>query len=681
MSAAGASELSATLRSNTVTIDDSAKTITSISYIPGSLQISSGQPSRVPPSVSVKNNVWKITLEAGRHKTAAVATAFNAVCGGKPKEYAPSGGGGGTPDELNFFFGVTIKFVNGGSATIYLGQGSYGLIFPTNNWWIGGSPIFSLDKPRLEYQAGNRIYTDKITGDHETFKLQQIDVRPVSPIQYVFVLMLENHSFDNMLALSGIRGINAATSANKNSYNGVTYPFGPGAPGSMPTDPGHEFPDVLQQLTGTTKLPLTNGYPAIDNSGFATNYATSASEKTGLPTKDEIGDIMLGFQTEQQLSAMYDLAANFAVCDRWFSSLPGPTWPNRFFLHGASSNGLDRSPTTFEIGEWEAPDGFGFTYPHGSIFDRMNQTGVTWRLYNDRNGPLEGAIAQVSSLHGIEIWDVHDVKDFEKDVQSASYPYQYTFIEPNYGDVASDTYENGTSQHPKDGVGGGEGLITAIYEAIRNSPLWGQSLFIITYDEHGGFYDHYAPPPAIPPGDGGTKYSKYGFKFTQYGVRVPAVVVSPYIEAGVDHTVYDHTSVLATLEFLFGMTPLTNRDGSANSLHHRFLQTARTDAPERLRRPTAVPPSRAPLSAAEKAAKDLELIPEGGTLIGMLGVLLKADSKLSGSAAARARFAAVKTRGDARAYMREVMAKVEVMRAKLRAEAGGATPSAMPPLG
>ncbi|HEX4632128.1 MAG TPA: alkaline phosphatase family protein [Chthoniobacterales bacterium] len=657
---------SVTLHSNTVSIDDKAsKTIKLITYVDGSLQISSGQPSKVPPSIKSNNNVWEITLEAGRHKTSAVADAYNSLCGGNGKEYAPSGGGGGTPKELNFFFGVVLHFQNGGSATIYLGQGSYGIIV-TNNWWIGGGPIFSADKPRLEYQSGSQIFTNTLSGDHKTFKLQQTDVRPVSPIQNVFVLMLENHSFDNMLALSGISGIKRATPGNCNSYTDKagqkhTCCFGPNAPGSMPTDPGHEFPDVLYQLT-QTKLPLPkNSYPAINNGGFAENYATSDSEKTGLPTENEVCDIMLGFTTAQQLPALYQLAANFAVCDQWFSSLPGPTWPNRFFLHGASSNGLDHSPTSFEMAEWESVD--GFRYPHGSIFDRMKSKGITWRLYHDKNGPFEGSISQVSSIHNIELWDVHPVTDFEKDVQSASYPYQYTFIEPNYGDVASGTYEGGTSQHPMDGVGGGEGLITAVYEAIRNSPIWKQSLLIITYDEHGGFYDHYPPGSVTPPGDGGTKYNKYAFNFAEYGVRVPAVVVSPYIKPGVDPTVYDHSSVLATLEYLFGLGSLTNRDANAKNLIHLISDTMREDTPTKLEGSAEVPASRAPLSAAEKAVLDLQAVPDGSTLVGMMGVLLKADSKISGSAAARARFDAVRTRGEARAYMRQVMTKVEAVRA------------------
>jgi phospholipase C len=490
-----------------------------------------------------------------------------------------------------------------------------------------------------------------------------------SPIKNVFVLMLENHSFDNMLALSGINGIDAATVANNNVYSRpgeipTIFPFGPGAPSSLHHDPGHEFLDVLEQLGGvnatypTVNPPPPPRYPPIDNSGFVANYATSDREQTGLPKYP--GKIMLGFETAQQLPATYQLAKNFMVCDHWFSSLPGPTWPNRFFLHGASSHGLDHSPLTSDILEWETID--GFRYNHGSIFDRMNELGVTWRLYHDKNGPLEGAISQVSSIHHIELWDVHPVTEFESAVQSASYPYQYTFIEPNYGDVAGGTYENGTSQHPMDGVAGGEKLIARVYNAIRKSPIWNQSLFIITYDEHGGFYDHVAPPRAVAPRDGRLKYSQHGFDFKQYGVRVPAIIISPYINAGVDQTQYDHSSVLATLESLFGMKPLTHRDKSAASLLPLIGNILRDDTPAKITL-GPMPPSIAPLSAAEKAAKELEPIPEGSTLTGMLGVLYKADSKIEGRHKAKKNFAQLKTRGDARAYMHEVMAKVEAVRA------------------
>ena len=146
-------------------------------------------------------------------------------------------------------------------------------------------------------------------------------------------------------------------------------------------------------------------------------------------------------------------------------------------------------------------------------------------------------------------------------------------------------------------------------------------------------------------------------------MRVPAIIISPYVNAGVDHTIYDHSSVLATIEGLFGMEPLTHRDAKAANLIGLITNNFRNDTPAQLVLPVAPSPSRSPLSAAEKAAKELEPIPEGSTLTGMLGVLHKAHSKMEGSAAARARFALLNTRGDARAYIHEVMAKVEIVRA------------------
>lgn len=367
-------------------------------------------------------------------------------------------------------------------------------------------------------------------------------------VSHVFVLMLENHSFDNMFALSGIPGIIAATPANANSYNGVTYNVQGNAPPSMPTDPGHEFPDVVEQLCGPGAIyqPGTI-YPPINNSGFAANYATTTTEGP-VPPASAIGDIMQCFNTPTQLPVLYQLATEFALCDQWFSSLPGPTWPNRFFVHGASSAGLDHSPSTPQMGGWEVP-GFGFVYPHGSIYDLLTTHNCNYRLYNDNNDQFSddpvptpslnpGAIAQVSSLKGITALDVNSFSHFASDLQGP-YPYQYTFIEPHYGDVAFGTYTGGSSQHPMDDVYGGEGLIKATYEAIRNSPLWNSSVLIITYDEHGGYYDSFAPGQAVAPADSPPAgLNQYGFTFQQYGVRVPAVVVSPLIPQNlpVDHT-------------------------------------------------------------------------------------------------------------------------------------------------
>jgi phospholipase C len=276
---------------------------------------------------------------------------------------------------------------------------------------------------------------------------------------------------------------------------------------------------------------------------------------------------------------LYRLATTFVLCDGWHASLPGPTWPNRYFVHGASSAGLDHSPTSAEMAAWESVDGFG--YPNGSIFDALGKG--HYRLYQDDAGDLSGRIPQVASLKGISFFDVDDLSHLEADL-AAGYTARYTFIEPSYGDVAHETYENGSSQHPMDSLAAGDRLAARVYNAIRNSPLWQSSMLVILYDEHGGFYDSVRPAGAIAPNDGAAStLNANGFLFDVYGVRVPAIVVSPWVAQGqIDHTVYDHSSIPATIERLFGLAPLTARDGAARNLLPLLTETCRGDCPERI---------------------------------------------------------------------------------------------------
>jgi phospholipase C len=505
---------------------------------------------------------------------------------------------------------------------------------------------------------------------------------PYAVVDNVFVLMLENHSFDNIFALSGIPGITAATASDSNSYNGAPYYVGAPAPSSMPTDPGHEFADTVEQLCGqgAVHTPWQPYNQPITNSGFVANYATTTSEITSgnpsLPTASEFGAVMLCFDTPVQLPVIYQLATTFALCDRWHASIPGPTWPNRFFVHGASSAGWADSPGGLQIGKWIAPLGGGFTYPSGaSIFYKVADNGQQWRIYADDNGPVAGSVPQVAALKGV-VWkyNTQSFSSFVSDVQNP-YPYAYTFIEPNYGDVTNGTYENGSSQHPMDSMTGGEGLIKATYEAIRNSPLWDRSLLIITYDEHGGFYDSVAPGAATPPNDGSPQDASInagGFLFDLYGVRVPAVIVSPLIPAGVvDHTLYDHASVSATLQGLFGLTPMTQRDTGANTvLPLLSLSSPRTDCPTVLNNPASAP---APRAAVATPSPDTPL-PETGNVQGFLQILAKTDMQLTRgdpaeSAAIQARVDAINTAGEAEAYAKEVSAKASLAGASRKAPA------------
>ncbi len=484
-------------------------------------------------------------------------------------------------------------------------------------------------------------------------------------INNVFVLTLENRSLDHMLGFSGITGTDAVTGqqtalkglsgVESNSYRGQTYQVTKSADATMPVDPGHEFLDVLEQLCGTNAADPAGGtYPEINNSGFVSDYAISHTSDEG-DAPGNFGEIMKCFSAEQ-LPVLNKLARSFAVCDGWCASIPGPTWPNRLFACGPSSGGLDHSPTTAEIITWETVDGFEF--PNGSIFDALRKKSQPgWRIFSGDNFPLAAA------LKNITLSDVAHFDQFAAAVASANYPWLYTWIEPNYGDMANGTYEGGNSQHPLDGVTQGEALIKATYEAIRNSPHWDSSLLIVTWDEHGGFYDHVAPPSAVPPGDTapGSKCNQYGFTFGQYGVRVPAVVVSPRIPAGViDHRPYDHSSIPATVEAAFGLKPLTKRDAAANHvLPLLSLLAPRADAPPSLPDPVSL--AGIPLVARQVPSPGATV--DSGNLPRLVHVAMRYDLALSPPSnrhAILARAQSIQTRGQAAQYITEVQDKVRI---------------------
>jgi phospholipase C len=373
---------------------------------------------------------------------------------------------------------------------------------------------------------------------------------------------------------------------------------------------------------------------------------------------------MAACDSAQQVPALYALAKEFAVCDSWFSSMPGPTWPNRFFAMGASSGGLDSSPSNGTMAGWQLD---GFRFPHGSIFDVLRYTGHPYRLYSDKSNefaahpnPVGGMFPIVSFLHGIHHSEIAGFDSFAADLKS-SYPHRYTWIEPNYGDVLSGSYAGGSSQHPMDSLAAGDAMIAATYTAIRNSPLWETSLLIIAYDEHGGFYDHVAPPPApSPDDDSGSGLNQHGFNFRQLGVRVPAVVVSPLIASNtIDHTVYDHTSILKTVENIVGVGSLTERDKAANDVQHLLsLPTARTDCPE------TVVANTHDLVQPTVESDDHLSIPDTGNPEGMLLTALKTELSLipEGDLPARdlalARFDQLETRGEARDYLEEIASRI-----------------------
>lgn len=450
--------------------------------------------------------------------------------------------------------------------------------------WLVRTFCWILDRIRC-------FFTELVSDIIGLFRRVERDTRR---IEHVFVLMLENRSYDHMLGFAGLRGTDPSTGApliadgadpsahtNTDPADGQVVPVFTPAPfkieGTMHEDPGHEFDHVVKQLAGANASydPML-GYPAPDMSGFISTHR----ERGSVDPKS----VMACFEPEQ-LPVLTALAREFAVCDRWFSSMPGPTWPNRFFAAAASSAGLDDSPETLELVINTALDGYRFW--NGTIYDLLDRKCLPWKIYHGDELPVSFALAGMTVNRIADRFD--DMDDFAADVASRDYDAVFTFIEPHYGNILPGTPEDytcGTSQHPLDDVTRGERLIKEVYEAIRHSPHWETSMLIVTWDEHGGFYDHVPPAATVAPGDpmGDPDNNTHGFDFTQLGARVPAVVVSPLIDQGmIDRTEYEHSSIPATVERLFGLPPMTNRDAQANDVIHLLSrETPRPDAPTSL---------------------------------------------------------------------------------------------------
>lgn len=361
-------------------------------------------------------------------------------------------------------------------------------------------------------------------------------------INHFVVLMLENRSFDNLLGnlyhgRSDFDGL-VGTETNPDGKGGAARVWSApaGARDSwLPTpDPAELFAEIDEQLYGAGATGGTN--PSM--SGFVTSYLKQGGNGA---------DIMHCF-TPDQVPAMSALARNFAVCDHWYAAAPCQTWPNRFFVHTATAGGYENN----------SPVRFPYTMPTiFSALDRKVPNG--WEIYFHD-------FPQALTLS--DLWFHLDhfrpFSDFLEDSRNGHLP-SYAFIEPRY--FADADWPN--DMHPPHNITYGDQLVAEVYEAIRNSPCWESTLLLVIFDEHGGCYDHVPPPAAIPPSD---PIPGQTFAFDRYGVRIPAIAISPYIAPGTIFRSqlaqpFDHTSVISTLRKRFGIkSPLTRRDAMAPDL-------------------------------------------------------------------------------------------------------------------
>ena len=341
-------------------------------------------------------------------------------------------------------------------------------------------------------------------------------------IKHIVVLMMENRSFDHMLGLlmneiPDLRGVRGGDWTNVDDKGNV-HPLTDGAAyqGQFRVDPPHDFWSVHQQIYAHPGQPATRP-PQPDMRGFAATYARAG----GNPA-----NVMKCFSPEQ-LPTIRALAKNYLVCDNWFASVPGPTNPNRAFAHfGTSFGRVDNGPVWFMMVDRRLEQG---------IYGRLRDRGKTAKIYY--YSQQSGTIAMTflpSYYFGL-------YRDFVNDCRNNALP-DYAFIEPPYVDQDDGTMA--ADHHPDNFVLAGDHFIRNVYEAIRSSDeLWRSTLFLIVWDEHGGIFDHVSPP-TLPYGD--SFRSPVGFNFDRLGVRVGAIVVSPYVMPGVSHALFEHASIPAT---------------------------------------------------------------------------------------------------------------------------------------
>ena len=398
----------------------------------------------------------------------------------------------------------------------------------------------------------------------------------LSAIQHIVHLMLENRSFDHMLGFlyagsgnkspsgADFEGLTGTEFNPDTSGNPVTvYKINPADPGAyfMPgADPGEGYANTNSQLFGSGTAPVP---PVATNRGFVTNFdATIAwDQRAGRSVQSgtTASDIM-GMYTPQALPVMSGLARGFAVCDHWYSSVPTETFPNRAFACAATSQGHMNDGTA--------------SYTVQSIFGLLAAHNVSWKIYGYNAEPLTRK--NFPDTTNAPDSNFGKFTDFTADAAGGTLP-AYAFLEPGWGSA-------GNSQHPNYDVALGEQLIHDVYYALRGGPGWQQTLLIISYDEHGGIYDHVPPPSgAVPPDD---SPGEFGFDFTRFGVRVPALLISPRIAPGTVFRVpagtmpLDHTSVLKTVETRWSLPALTRRDAAAPDVGDALtLATPRTDDP------------------------------------------------------------------------------------------------------
>jgi phospholipase C len=355
----------------------------------------------------------------------------------------------------------------------------------------------------------------------------------LSTIDTIILVMLENRSFDHLLgylslppyARPNLEGLKPGL---LNSFNGADYPvFHLANPDEkLPDDPPHEREDIAVQLTGLPGAIRTPPpYPMI---GFVESYYSVHDIDAG--DQPEV----MGYYTGTDLPTTHFLAQNFAVCDHWFASIPTGTQPNRLMAMSGYTQ-IDRNQSVL-------------LPKQKLVYDWLTEKNVSWRVYH-QGIPF---FMMMDDWHLKVLSDPRfkDYDDFQADWVAESGPgaAQVIFIEPRYTDAPH--FELPADDHPPTPVSAGQQFLMRVYSDLMTNPLrWARTVMIVTYDEHGGFFDHLSPVAIRTEPPSANLY----VPFESTGPRVPALVVSPLVEPkAVDNGIFDHTSFLKLLGRQFG---------------------------------------------------------------------------------------------------------------------------------
>ncbi|HEX3567883.1 MAG TPA: alkaline phosphatase family protein [Acidimicrobiales bacterium] len=341
-------------------------------------------------------------------------------------------------------------------------------------------------------------------------------------IEHIVVVMMENHSFDNLLGMMG-RGDGFPLGANGKPT--VALPDGKG-------QLVHAFHMPSECMTDGVSNNWNVGHQSYDN-GTNRGFVEASSGET------------VGYFLGDDIPFTWGLAKTFPLADRWFCSAMAQTDPNRRYLISGTSLGLinDSFPSPLP--------------PNGTIFDSLNKYGISWKdYYSD----LPTAGVYLSQLGKPAISEkLVKMEEFFTDAAAGTLP-QFSLLDPNYTIQSEENPQN---------IQFGDQYLSDVVSSVMSGPRWAKTLMIWTYDEWGGWYDHVPPPPAIPPDDVPPDLPPGSLPgaFDRYGFRVPGGVISPYAKKDyVSHTIYDHTSILKTIETKWNLPALTRRDANAHDV-------------------------------------------------------------------------------------------------------------------